>query len=90
MKRSILIILLALSIGVYAQNNTGVLKGVITDSLSNPIPFVSIVLEGTEFKQTMSDELGNFKFSKLAEGKYQITFSCMGYEHKNHYCSEKR
>ena len=60
-----------------------VLNGVITDSLNTPIPFVSIQLERNEsVKTTASDERGNFKFSNLAEGQYQITFSCIGYEQK--------
>jgi hypothetical protein len=83
-KKRILIYLLFFcitSFSVYAQE--GVLKGVVTDSLSNPVPFVSIMLEGNNIKQTaFTDELGNFKFTKLAEAQYQIIFFCMGYERK--------
>lgn len=61
----------------------GVLKGAISDSLGQPIPFVAILLEGDSLKKsTTADERGNFKFSGLEEGNYQLTFSCMGYERK--------
>lgn len=61
----------------------GILKGVVTDSLSQPIPFVAILLEGDSLtKSATTDERGNFKFSNLKEGKYKITFSCLGYERK--------
>ena len=69
------------SFSAFAQD--GVLKGIVTDSLSDPVPFVSIMLEGNNIKQTaFTDELGNFKFTKLAEAQYQIIFFCMGYERK--------
>ncbi len=55
--------------------------GEITDTQSNPVPFVSIQLERNGvLKSAASDERGNFKFSNLAEGQYQITFSCLGFQ----------
>jgi hypothetical protein len=58
-------------------------RGVITDSLNSPIPYVSIQLVRDEIiKTASSDERGNFMFSDLAEGTYQIILSCLGYEKK--------
>ena len=59
------------------------MKGIILDSLSNPIPFAGIQLEKNEiYKTTSSDDRGYFKFTNLIKGHYQITFSCIGYERK--------
>jgi outer membrane receptor protein involved in Fe transport len=70
-----------LSFSFYAHE--GILKGTITDSLQSPIPFVTVILEGDSVKQSVTaDERGNFKFSKLEEGTYRLTFSCVGYERK--------
>ncbi len=75
------LLLIALSYTTFSHE--GILKGVVSDSLSQPIPFVSILLEGDSIKKsTTADERGNFKFSDLKEGKYRITFSCLGYERK--------
>jgi len=62
----------------------GVIKGVITDSISNNvIPYVNVVLESNNKKQvTTTDDFGKFMFSDLKEGSYQLTFYSMGFAHK--------
>ena len=61
----------------------GVLKGMVSDSSSQPLPFVNVLLEGDQVKRsTTADERGNFKFSDLEEGHYRLTFACVGYERK--------
>ena len=81
-KKNILGLLLLL-VSCAAYSHEGILKGMISDSLSQPIPFVAVLLEGDSTKQSATaDERGNFKFTNLEEGKYQLTFSCIGYERK--------
>ncbi len=62
----------------------GIVKGKITDSLStNALPYVNVILEGSNKKQlTTTDEFGSFTFPGLDVGKYQLTFSNLGYERK--------
>ena len=63
----------------------GVIKGNITDSVSlAPIPYVSVTLEGNNKKQvTATDDFGNFSFSGLEQGKYELSFYSLGFERKS-------
>ena len=63
----------------------GVIKGNITDSVSLvPIPYVSVTLEGNNKKQvTATDDFGNFSFSGLEQGKYELSFYSLGFERKS-------
>lgn len=54
-------------------------KGIVIDSLGNPIPYVSIFVEN-ENKTTTSEENGTFSIQVLAEAK--LIFSALGYEKK--------
>jgi len=82
LKYSISFLFMLLSFAMLSHE--GVLKGAITDSVSNrPIPFVSILLEGKGKKLNLtSNEVGQFKFEELEEGTYQLSFFCIGYERK--------
>ena len=59
---------------------TGKLKGKVTED-SSPIPSVNIFLMGTTIG-TVSDEKGNYNFSSIPVGDYQIRFSSVGFETK--------
>ncbi len=59
---------------------TGKLKGKVTED-SSPIPSVNIFLMGTTIG-TVSDEKGNYNFSSIPVGNYQIRFSSVGFETK--------
>ena len=75
--------LLLLLLSCSAFSHQGVLKGVVTDSLSQPLPFVAVLLESDSIKQSATaDERGQFKFTNLKEGTYLITFACVGYDRK--------
>ncbi len=78
MKILILTILLTILNLSFAQ--TGKLKGKVTEN-SSPIPSVNIFLMGTTIG-TVTDEKGNYIFSSIPIGKYQIRFSSVGYETK--------
>ena len=54
-------------------------KGIVIDTLGNPIPYVSIFVEN-ENKTTTSEENGTFSIQVLAEAK--LIFSALGYEKK--------
>ena len=68
------LVLLFCSFSIFAQT-----KGVVIDSLGNPIPYVSIFVEN-ENKTTTSEENGTFSIHVLAEAK--LIFSALGYEKK--------
>ena len=69
-------ILFFLIVGLQLHSQT---KGVVIDSLGNPIPYVSIFVEN-ENKTTTSEENGTFSIQVLAEAK--LIFSALGYEKK--------
>jgi outer membrane receptor for Fe3+-dicitrate len=62
----------------------GILKGIVADSISkNSLAYVSVLLQGENIKQvTTTDDFGKFSFPGLEKGKYQLTFSNLGYERK--------
>jgi outer membrane receptor protein involved in Fe transport len=57
----------------------GSVAGRVTDAKSgNPIPNVSVLLEGTRWRAT-TDESGTFKLTDVAPGSYTLTASRIGY-----------
>ncbi len=76
-----LLIATCLSLGVYSQNS---IKGVVTDSIRNPIPFCSMVLlsaaDSSQIKGNISDSAGTFVFEKVKPGNYFIKFNSVGYK----------
>lgn len=65
---------LLLSFSLSAQ-----IRGVVIDTLGNPIPYVSIFVEN-ENKTTTSEENGTFSIQVSADAK--LIFSALGYERK--------
>ncbi len=60
-------------------------KGTIYDArTSEPLAFVSIVLEGTD-RGAVSDEEGNFIIAELCETEYDLLFSYIGYKSVRHH-----
>ncbi|MFY9150397.1 MAG: TonB-dependent receptor [Prolixibacteraceae bacterium] len=58
---------------------TAVLKGKITDAMSNEsLPFVNVVISGTSIG-TVTDENGNFQFQNLTPGFIRLQASSVGY-----------
>ncbi len=54
------------------------ISGLVTDSLSNPLQYVNVIIEDTDFG-TATDEKGYYKIDYLPPGIYSITFSAVGY-----------
>lgn len=72
MHKNFLLFLFLLGLQLHAQT-----KGIVIDTLGNPIPYVSIFVEN-ENKTTTSEENGTFSIQVLAEAK--LIFSALGYE----------
>lgn len=73
-----LIILNLLLVNAYSQT-ASVAGRIIDNSTREALPFVNIVVEGTNFGTT-SDDKGNFKLAQLEEGQVKLTASFIGYE----------
>ena len=58
---------------------TSIVSGVITDAKNQPLPGVSIVIEGT-MKGASSDFNGNYEITSISEGIYTVTASFVGYK----------
>ena len=61
------------------QIATAQIKGKVTDTAGNPIPYVSIYIENT-YNGTTSNEKGNYELSLTAKGKNTIVFQNLGYK----------
>ena len=73
-----LVLLLLTPFGLFAQN--GIIKGKISDKISNEaIPFANVLVIGTDFGTT-TDENGLYEITGLAPGLYNIRASFVGYE----------
>jgi hypothetical protein len=76
----ILFIFLLQAATVFAQ--TTELKGLVKDAYTNePMPFVNIVIEGTNTGTTTNED-GEFIFQDLEPGFIQLQLSSIGYENK--------
>ena len=61
------------------QIATAQIKGKVTDTAGNPIPYVSIYIENT-YNGTTSNEKGNYELSLTTKGKNTIVFQNLGYK----------
>lgn len=85
MKRIYLLLaaLIGLSALATAQSNLGVLDGKVIDANSKkPIEFALVIIEGGGGikKSKYSDKEGDFTFSAIPAGQYNITVSIIGYQ----------
>lgn len=77
----IITFLLIISVSVFAQTASSVLRGVVTDENKAILPEAKLILrdeKGAEFK-TESDAAGNFSFGELPFGKYRLTVEKLGF-----------
>lgn len=80
MKNVLLVLLILVSLSITAQN-TGSIKGVVTDSLSKKIiPYVVVELIDTTNKKRIefTGELGEYTFTNVPEGVYTLVFMHLG------------
>lgn len=66
---------------LHAQSITQNMKGTVVDEAANtPIGYATITLTWQQFtKTTTSDSLGNFLFSNVPLGRYDITITAVGF-----------
>jgi len=78
-----LIVCVAFAGSLFAQQDTGEIKGKVVDNEGAPIPGVSITasspsLQGT--RSAISDDQGNFRFPLLPIGQYELLFELPGFK----------
>src|SRR3954452_22656920 len=77
------LLVLALSLMLQGQSNTGSMTGVITDPVGAVVPNASILLvsdeTGQEFRATTT-ESGRYTFPSLAVGSYTATVEATGFK----------
>ncbi len=68
--------------GVYSQNLTQTIKGVVLDLDSQiPLPGATVMILGTDpVIGTTTDVNGNFRLTSVPVGRYSLKFSFVGYE----------
>ncbi len=74
-----LVILMLEIFPVMSQNMTGHIKGKITDTDNNPVPFANVLLVELNIG-TISDENGMFRLRNITSGNYTLQLSCVGYK----------
>ena len=78
LQKKLLIFLLTLPLGVFAQN---ALKGKVVDNNQQPLPSVNIMVEGTK-NGTVTDFDGNFSLTNVKKGE-NVVFSYLGFKNQN-------
>ncbi len=81
-----LLVMLSLSLTIYAQENTASVKGVVKDGSGNPLVGVSVRAVNTSTNSssgTQTNSLGAFSFQRLTQGPYSFTFSMIGQQAQN-------
>lgn len=82
MKKCFLFFALISSLFATSQNNKQNIRGVVLDKLSQA-PLANATLElisGNTMKTTQSDAKGNYSFTEVAPGSYDISISFVGYK----------
>ena len=80
MKYILAMLLFVQALQIHAQNNNEfTLKGKITDSNNESIPFVNVKIDALRLS-TITDMEGNYQFTAIPVGVYQITVSMVGFQ----------
>jgi hypothetical protein len=84
MKKITLFLLFFLSVCSFAQ-----IKGTITDTKGNPMPFVNIYLQNT-YTSTTSNEQGKYELNVRTPGKHVILYQYLGYKTEKKVVEEEK
>ncbi|MEL7425723.1 MAG: TonB-dependent receptor [Bacteroidota bacterium] len=85
MKQLVLLVVAAFGITIVSYAQTGVIKGQVTDALTNePVAFADVLVLGTD-KGISTDLDGNFEITGLTPGLYDVRASYLGYEEQTQY-----
>jgi hypothetical protein len=80
MKRSLLVLLCAISIQWAFGQTEGIIKGRVFDAMSNePIPFANVAIQNTA-TGAVTDLDGNYAIKGLEPGLYNVVATYIGYE----------
>ena len=74
MNKLLIATLFLISISTFAQ-----LKGTVTDSKGNPIPFANIYVKDT-YISTSTNDKGNYTLNIKATGNYTVLYQYLGYK----------
>lgn len=75
--------LLLLAATVWAQNNSGILSGVVEDMTGAPFPNIDVTLTGSGnnfLRKTKTNSSGAFSFLDLGDGAYAIEIATPGFK----------
>lgn len=73
-------VLLLLSVQLFAQHPTQIIRGTVIDEASNiPLSYATVSLQNTS-TATVTDSSGNFTLKNVAIGRYNIEVWLVGYE----------
>lgn len=75
----ILSLLFLISFFGNAQNTAAITGTIVAADTNEPIPSANIKMNGTD-KGTITDEQGNFKLERVANGIYSLTVTYLGFE----------
>jgi Ca-activated chloride channel family protein len=64
---------------VAAQSPRGQLSGTITDSAGMPLPGVTVEIAGPEYRATLANDRGEFRFTDLLPGTYSLVATLPGF-----------
>jgi iron complex outermembrane receptor protein len=67
------------TISLFAQQNNGKIKGIITTSDGDPATGVNVVLKNSRYSNITNDD-GSFEFNKVKVNTYTLQVSLTGYE----------
>lgn len=78
---SIIIVMIVFTVFAQNKNGTGanIVGHVISESTSQPIPYVNISLKGTTL-WAQTDTTGHYKMNNLPVGQYQLVANLIGYK----------
>lgn len=80
--KRLILFLLGLLVSQHIFSHQGTLKGTLTDSISKQSITGAIISIRESNLVTSTDLFGNFIFTDIHPGKYQVRFSMLGYEPK--------
>ncbi|KXK54754.1 MAG: TonB-dependent receptor plug [Chlorobi bacterium OLB5] len=79
MFKLLILFLILFTSSIYSQEK-GIINGKVTDKeTTNPVPEATVMVINTAFK-TVTDAQGNFQFTDIPLGTYEIKVTCLGYE----------
>jgi hypothetical protein len=78
---AVLSLLLILTPGLYAQEQTGAISGTVVDNQNQPLPGATVeaISQSGLTLRTVTDEKGRFRFPRVLLGTYKITASISGF-----------